>query len=406
MKNNSPRRRPQSLRARKKIAKGAAVKADPGAKGSSTPEAVPNHPKSKRALEELNPRLKTIRRRKGAKYIHYGPKETPSALRSKRRAVAQPPQHSVASTISLMEAVATLLARFASTLGKSLPSPAALAGDYELSLAQTLGLPIEGITRLTRGALREKFEASFFPPGTTWRSGDAGILPDGTKFAIISKARIHAGGNANWRNNNPGNIVASAFALRLGAIGDDGTFAIFPTARAGLKALLALLRKPAYQRRTISRALRNLTGSAQNENVQAFIAFVGDQLGADPATAKVGEVTAEQLNLMVDAINQFEGGKRGIVYRADSLTLPPFVAEIFRAMYHWPLSPPVTHTTRHTTQTLTTRHDDDEDDDTGDDDDDEDDDESETDTDTEGDTQTVQTETVQTQTLGNEDDDE
>ena len=40
---------------------------------------------------------------------------------------------------------------------------------------------------------------------------------------------LRSGGSRSWRNNNPGNIRRGDFAINVGAIGDDGAFAFFPT---------------------------------------------------------------------------------------------------------------------------------------------------------------------------------
>ena len=46
---------------------------------------------------------------------------------------------------------------------------------------------------------------------------------------------IRSGGTRTWRNNNPGNIRASRFSYKHGAIGSAGGFAVFPTYQAGRK---------------------------------------------------------------------------------------------------------------------------------------------------------------------------
>lgn len=54
------------------------------------------------------------------------------------------------------------------------------------------------------------------------------IRADGTRYQ-------HIGGSRAWRNNNEGNIKRGDFAERHGAIGHDGSFAIFPTVEIGRK---------------------------------------------------------------------------------------------------------------------------------------------------------------------------
>lgn len=48
-------------------------------------------------------------------------------------------------------------------------------------------------------------------------------------------------GARNWRNNNPGNIRKGDYANSMGAIGDDGAFAVFPDYETGRKAKESLI---------------------------------------------------------------------------------------------------------------------------------------------------------------------
>ena len=57
----------------------------------------------------------------------------------------------------------------------------------------------------------------------------------------------HRGGNWTWRNQNPGNIGAGAWANRHGAIGKAGGFAVFPDYAAGRSAIFDLLQGPDFK---------------------------------------------------------------------------------------------------------------------------------------------------------------
>ncbi len=48
------------------------------------------------------------------------------------------------------------------------------------------------------------------------------------------REEIREGGSRSWRNCNPGNIRKGDFSINCGAIGDDGSFAIFPDEETAL----------------------------------------------------------------------------------------------------------------------------------------------------------------------------
>lgn len=82
-----------------------------------------------------------------------------------------------------------------------------------------------------------------------------GNTTDPTKSgAAVNRATAAAttpgGGNRGLRNNNPGNIEYGPFAIKHGAIGTDGRFAIFPTIEIGRAAANSLL--DSYQRQGIN----------------------------------------------------------------------------------------------------------------------------------------------------------
>ena len=62
---------------------------------------------------------------------------------------------------------------------------------------------------------------------------------------------IRTEGSRSWRNNNPGNLVYYKFARDNGAIGTDGTFAIFPDFETGQRARKKLLKGSKYHHLTL-----------------------------------------------------------------------------------------------------------------------------------------------------------
>jgi len=125
-------------------------------------------------------------------------------------------------------------------------------------------------------------------------------------------------GARNWSNNNPGNIEYGDFAIRRGAIGSDGRFAIFPNFETGEKAQESLLFEgKTYKGLTIAQAITkyappvNENGEFEN-NTQAYINSVASAIGVSPNTP-LSQLSSEQRDAMLKAMHQVEGFKRGKV---------------------------------------------------------------------------------------------
>ena len=122
------------------------------------------------------------------------------------------------------------------------------------------------------------------------------------------------GGDRNWRNNNPGNIIYGDFAIRHGAIGSDGQFAIFPDEEMGRKAQDALLKSKNYQDKTIGQAIAQWDSVEQAAYKQAM-----KSAGID-LDKKYADLDSKQQGQFLDAQKRIEGGKAGEVIR----TTPQF----------------------------------------------------------------------------------
>ena len=68
------------------------------------------------------------------------------------------------------------------------------------------------------------------------------------------------------RNNNPGNLEYGEFAKKLGAVGSDGRFAVFPTVQDGYNAKVALLKTEKYQNLSIREAFDLYAPPHENPN--------------------------------------------------------------------------------------------------------------------------------------------
>ena len=163
---------------------------------------------------------------------------------------------------------------------------------------------------------------------TSWAAGDTGTAPDGTRFVLYS-GLIHADGDRNWRNNNPGNIEAGNFANTQGAIGDDGHFAIFPDEQTGMNALIALLQTPQYNNLSLQDAIFTYAPPPMN-NTQSYLQFIKTQTELDPSTP-MSYLTSDQLGSVANTIRKYEGNKAGQVYPGVSLTNPKWAQDVFNA---------------------------------------------------------------------------
>lgn len=118
-----------------------------------------------------------------------------------------------------------------------------------------------------------------------------------------------SGGTRAWRNNNPGCIRYSSFAIEQGAIGKAGGFAVFPDQKTGKNALAALLRSKGYRNLTISAAIFKYAPPHEN-NTQNYKARIRKLTGLS-TSMKLCNLTDEQINRVVEAICIIEGWRTG-----------------------------------------------------------------------------------------------
>lgn len=152
-------------------------------------------------------------------------------------------------------------------------------------------------------------------------------LGGGTNSVQIGN-EVRTGGNINWRNNNPGNIRAGAFAMSMGAIGENGGFAVFPTMEIGRKAADVLLRSSNYANKTAAQAIARWAPSGDNNDPAAYAASIAKQTGLD-MNKKYVDMTPEEKGKFLDAMNKVEGGKAGTIsgpssgYKSAGISTPP-----------------------------------------------------------------------------------
>jgi ribosomal protein S13 len=140
------------------------------------------------------------------------------------------------------------------------------------------------------------------------RGAMGGVVP-GRSVTIGDQTRT--GGDRNWRNNNPGNIEYGPFAIKYGAIGSDGRFAIFPSEEQGRMAQDALLKSKNYASLSLSDAIKRYAPSNENDP-KSYARQIMAQTGIDQ-NMRYADLTPEQQSRVLDAMKRIEGGRAGTV---------------------------------------------------------------------------------------------
>lgn len=120
-------------------------------------------------------------------------------------------------------------------------------------------------------------------------------------------------GSRNWRNNNPGNIVAGDYATSMGAIGSDGRFAVFPNYSMGKRAKEKLIFEGSnYRNLPLSAAIARY--APPNENDTAWYQRI--VLAAVNGANKVmSQFTSSERDRIMAAMEKVEGFKPGTATR-------------------------------------------------------------------------------------------
>jgi hypothetical protein len=154
--------------------------------------------------------------------------------------------------------------------------------------------------------------ANAAPGGAT-----GGVVP-GKSVTVGDETRT--GGDRNWRNNNPGNIEYGPFAQKMGAVGSDGRFAIFPSEDMGRKAADALLKGQGYANLNIKDAINKWAPPSENDTNAYVNAF--KQAGLDP-TKKYADLSPQDQQKFLDIQKRVEGGKAGTVTASNGAPVAP-----------------------------------------------------------------------------------
>ena len=111
----------------------------------------------------------------------------------------------------------------------------------------------------------------------------------------------------SFGNNNPGNIVASAFARRRGGEDLDGDgFANFRSSALGFRAMIELLSSGGYQGLSIQKAIERWAPVQDGNDPQAYTDFVCRATDLPAWRVLIGLNTAEMASLAW-AMAMYEG---------------------------------------------------------------------------------------------------
>lgn len=136
-----------------------------------------------------------------------------------------------------------------------------------------------------------------------------------TIYVLSNGEKIkRSGGSASWRNNNPGNIRKSKFALNNGAVGETKNWAVFPDETTGLKAMVKLLRTNNYKNLSIQGAINRWAPSSDNNNPVKYANSVAKWSGFSVET-QLNTLSDDDLMRIARAMQRFEGWNVGVEQR-------------------------------------------------------------------------------------------
>ncbi|WP_084201320.1 LysM peptidoglycan-binding domain-containing protein [Geobacter pickeringii] len=136
----------------------------------------------------------------------------------------------------------------------------------------------------------------------------------------------YRGGTLSWRNNNPGNIINGKWAIRHGAIGNNGRFAIFASPDDGRKAKLTLLQTKYINYNSIREVIKGrfdpngkyientaYAPASDGNDPDLYADQIRQWTGIDVDNKKIADLTEKEWQQLVDAMRKKEGWKTGQV---------------------------------------------------------------------------------------------
>ena len=156
-------------------------------------------------------------------------------------------------------------------------------------------------------------------------------------------------GARNWRNNNPGNIRKGDYANSMGAIGDDGAFAVFPDYETGRKAKESLIFDSnkgkalstkadygeglGYKDKTLKQMIAAYAPPEDKNDLAAYQNKVLSVVGG--VNKRMSEYTPQERQRIMTAMEQQEGfkvGKESVISPATAQPKPAASVAVNQAM--------------------------------------------------------------------------
>lgn len=157
-----------------------------------------------------------------------------------------------------------------------------------------------------------RFDYSFLTPS---RNIDPSKVLHGAKSRDLNVRSSTYVGNPHdrgLRNNNPGNIEYGNLAIKYGAIGHDGRFAIFKNNIDGFNAQMGVFRAKAARGMTLSQAISSYAPEGENDTA-AYLANVSKRTGVAP-NQRLDPNNAQQMYLIARASMTSEGTHKSVNY--------------------------------------------------------------------------------------------
>ena len=126
-----------------------------------------------------------------------------------------------------------------------------------------------------------------------------------------NRLMIKSLGSKAWRNNNPGNIIASPFANRHGAIGKAAGMAVFPDEMAGRSALIALLNIPSYRNLKIEELSAKYDKPGADNHRKMLLKI--SKLDPKKRISDLNPMGFEQLRMAIERIEGWKIGSEDLV---------------------------------------------------------------------------------------------
>jgi hypothetical protein len=112
-------------------------------------------------------------------------------------------------------------------------------------------------------------------------------------------------GSRPIRNNNPGNLEYGDFAIKHGAVGSDGRYAVFPTKEDGWNAKINLLKTETYQNLSLKDAFNRYAPPNENPN---YLRDLELNTGFD-LNRQMSSLNDQEFQTLVNAVAKIEGSE-------------------------------------------------------------------------------------------------